>query len=186
MESETKAGVWHGDPRSLKMHPPVSSQDGAVAAVAEAVERMVAKALARGLPPLAILGGYGFVTGLLGGFRDADPWILSVGALVSMITMAAWALQAVQKVLEKPGRWSTLSPVGAYVPLLFAGYVMVTRLLGLVGVIETGGGEAVLISVGVIALGGLCLRAQWKLTELHLLAGEMAGVARTPMSPPRT
>jgi len=58
-------------------------------------------------------------------------------------------------------------------------------LLVLVGVIETRGGEAVLIPVGVIALGGLCLRAQWKLTDLHLLAGGMAGVARMPMSPPR-
>ena len=156
-----------------------------MAAVAEAVERMAATAIGRGLPPLAILGGYGLVRGVLGGFRAADPWILILGALLSVGTMVAWARRAVPRVLEQPRWWGLLSSSGAFVPLLFVGYVIVTRLLGLVGVTQTGGDEAVLISAVLIALGGLCLRAQWKLTELHLLAGEMAGVAQTPTSPPR-
>ncbi|MCH7891091.1 MAG: hypothetical protein IH921_06270, partial [Gemmatimonadetes bacterium] len=36
----------------------------------------------------------------------------------------------------------------------------------------------VALNVALLLLAAMCLRAQWKLTEVHLLAREMAGVGR--------
>ena len=60
--------------------------------------------------------------------------------------------------------------------IIFAGYVIVTRVLDLWQLGGTAGLGPVTVNVILILLAVMCLRAQWKLTEVHLLAREMAGV----------
>jgi len=62
------------------------------------------------------------------------------------------------------------------VPLLFAGYVIATRVLDLWRVGGSAGLGPVVVNVVLLVLAVMCLHAQWKLTEVHLLAREMAGV----------
>jgi hypothetical protein len=64
------------------------------------------------------------------------------------------------------------------VPLLFAGYVIVTRALHLIRLGGAAGLGPVAGNLGLLALAAMCMWAQWKLTEVHLLAREMAGVER--------
>ena len=102
-----------------------------------------------------------------------------IGAVLSMVAMVAYGLQAVSRVLEKPSRWGELIFAGSFVPLLFAGFVIVTRVLYLFRFGGTGGLGAVAGNVALMVLAAMCARAQWKLVEVHLLAREMAGVGRT-------
>ncbi len=146
--------------------------------VAKAVERMAAARIAVGLPPLAVLGLYGLVQSLRNGFRPSEPMVFLIGAVVSMVAMVAYGLQAVSRVLEKPSRWSGLVFAGSFLPILFAGYVIVTRLLFLFRLGGAAGLGPVVGNLGLLALAALCMRAQWKLIEVHLLAREMAGVER--------
>ena len=146
--------------------------------VAKAVERMAAAKIAVGLPPLAVLGLYGLVQSLRNGFRPSEPMVFLIGAVVSMVAMVAYGLQAVSRVLEKPSRWNGLVFAGSFLPILFAGYVIVTRLLFLFRLGGAAGLGPVVGNLGLLALAALSMRAQWKLIEVHLLAREMAGVER--------
>ena len=146
--------------------------------VAQAVERMAAAKIALALPPLVVLALYGLVQSARRGFQPSDHVLLMVGALLSIVAMIAYGMQAVSRVLERPSRWGGLVFAGSFVPLVFGGYVIVTRVLFLVRLGGTAGLASVLGNFGLIVLGVMCLRAQWKLTEVHLLAGEMAGVGR--------
>ncbi len=146
--------------------------------VAKAVERMAAARIAVGLPPLAVLGLYGLVQSLRNGFRPSEPMVFLIGAVLSMVAMVAYGLQAVSRVLEKPSRWSGLVFAGSFLPILFAGYVIVTRLLFLFRLGGAAGLGPVVGNLGLLALAALSMRAQWKLIEVHLLAREMAGVER--------
>ena len=146
--------------------------------VAQAVERMAAAKLAVGLPPLAILGLYGLVQSVRHGFQPSEYVVFLIGAVLSMVAMVAYGLQAVSRVLEKPSRWGGLIFAGSFVPLLFAGYVIATRVLYLFRFGGTGGLGAVAGNVALMVLALMCARAQWKLVEVHLLAREMAGVGR--------
>ena len=146
--------------------------------VAQAVERMAAAKLAVGLPPLAILGLYGLVQSVRHGFQPSEDVVFLIGAVLSMVAMVAYGLQAVSRVLEKPSRWGGLIFAGSFVPLLFAGYVIATRVLYLFRFGGTGGLGAVAGNVALMVLALMCARAQWKLVEVHLLAREMAGVGR--------
>ena len=78
--------------------------------------------------------------------------------------------------MDKPSRWGGLVFAGSFVPLVFGGYVVVTRVLFLIRVGGTEGLGPVLGSFGLMLLAAMSLRAQWKLIEVHLLAREMAGV----------
>ncbi len=146
--------------------------------VAKAVERMAAAQIAVGLPPLVVLALYGLVQSVRRGFQLSDHVLLMVGAVLSMVTMIAYGVQAVSRVLEKPSRWGGLIFAGSFVPLVFGGYVIVTRVLFLIRLGGTAGLGPVLGNFGLMVLAAMCLRAQWKLTEVHLLAKEMAGVGR--------
>ena len=146
--------------------------------MAKAVERMAAARIAVGLPPLAVLGLYGLVQSLRNGFQPSEPMVFLIGAVVSMVAMVAYGLQAVSRVLEKPSRWGGLVFAGSFVPILFAGYVIVTRLLFLFRLGGAAGLGPVVGNLGLLALAALSMRAQWKLIEVHLLAREMAGVER--------
>ena len=146
--------------------------------VAQAVERMAAAKIAVGLPPLVILGSYGLVQTVRQGLQPSEHVVFMIGAVLSMVAMVAYGLQAVSRVLEKPSRWSGLIFAGSFVPLIFAGYVIVTRVLYLFRFGGTGGLGPVAGNVLLMALAAMCVRAQWKLTEVHLLAREMAGVGR--------
>ena len=146
--------------------------------MAKAVERMAAARIAVGLPPLAVLGLYGLVQSLRNGFRPSEPMVFLIGAVLSMVAMVAYGLQAVSRVLEKPSRWSGLVFAGSFLPILFAGYVIVTRLLFLFRLGGAAGLGPVVGNLGLLALAALSMRAQWKLIEVHLLAREMAGVER--------
>ena len=63
-------------------------------------------------------------------------------------------------------------------PLLFAGYVILTQVLNLWRLGGTPGLGPVVVNVVVLVLAAMCVRAQWKLIEVHLLAREMAGLGR--------
>ena len=102
-----------------------------------------------------------------------------IGAVLSMVAMVAYGLQAVSRVLEKQSRWEGLVFAGGFVPLLFAGYVIVTRILYLVQLGGTAGLGPIVGNLGLLALAALCVRAQRKLNGVYLLASEMAGVGRT-------
>jgi hypothetical protein len=147
--------------------------------VAQAVERMAAAKIAMGLPPLAVLALYGLVQSFRHGFQPSEHVVFLMGALISMVAMVAYGLQAVSRILEKPSRWGGLVFAGGFVPLLFAGYVIVTRILYLVQLGGTAGLGPVAGNLGLLALAAWCISAQRKLNGVHLLAREMAGVGRT-------
>ena len=94
------------------------------------------------------------------------------------LQMIAYGLQAVSRVLEKPSRWGALIFAGSFVPMLFSGYVIVTRAFYLFRLGGSAGLGPIMGNLGLLVLAGMCARAQWKLTEVHLLAREMAGVGR--------
>ena len=146
--------------------------------VVKAVERMVAAKIAVGLPPLAVLGLYGLVQSFRDGFQPSEYMIFLIGAVLSMVAMIAYGMQAVSRVLEKPSRWGGLIFAGSFVPVLFAGYVIVTRVFYLTRLGGSVGLGPIIGNLGLLLLAAMCARAQWKLTEVHLLAREMAGVGR--------
>ena len=155
---------------------PEDGQAGSL--VAQAVERMAAAKIAVGLPPLAVLGLYGLVQSIRYGFQPSEHLVFLIGAVLSMVAMVAYGLQAVSRVLEKQSRWGSLIFAGSFVPLLFAGYVIVTRVLFLFRLGGTADLGPVAGNLGLLVLAAMCVRAQWKLIEVHLLAREMAGVER--------
>ena len=155
---------------------PEPGQGGAL--VAQAVERMAAAKIAVGLPPLGVLAVYGLVQSVRSGFQLTDHIVLMIGAVVSMAAMVAYGLQAVSNVLEKPNRRGGLIFAGSLVPILFGGYVIVSRIFILLQIGAERGLGPVLGNLGLMLLAVMFLRAQWKLMEVHLLAREMAGVAR--------
>ena len=81
--------------------------------------------IAVGLPPLVVLGLYGLVQSIRQGFQLSEHSVFMIGAVLSMVAMVAYGMQAVSSVLEKPSRWGRLIFAGSFVPLLFAGYVVV-------------------------------------------------------------
>jgi len=139
---------------------------------------MAAAKIAVGLPPLGVLGLYGLVQSIRYGFQPSEHLVFLIGAVLSMVAMVAYGLQAVSRVLEKRSRWGGLVFAGSFVPLLFAGYVIVTRVLFLLRLGGTAGLGPVVGNLGLLVLAAMCMRAQWKLSEVHLLAREMAGVER--------
>ena len=149
----------------------------AASLVAQAVERMAAAKIAVGLPPLVVLGLYGLVQSLRYGLRAPEHLIIMIGAVFSIATMIAYGMQAVSRVLDKPSRWGGLIFAGSFVPFLFAGYIIVTRIFYLYRFGSAAGQGPIIGNVGLLVLAAMCLRAQWKLIEVHLLAREMAGVA---------
>ncbi len=152
-------------------------EDGEVGPlVAQAVERMAAAKIAVGLPPLAVLGLYGLVQSLRYGLQPVEHVVMAVGAALSMAAMVFYGMQAVSMVLERTSPWDGLVFAGSLVPVLFAGYVILTRVLDLWQLGGTAGLGPVAVNVIIILLAVMCLGAQWKLTEVHLLAREMAGV----------
>ena len=157
--------------------------DYPVSHVAQAVERMAVAKIAAGLPPLAVLGLYGLVQSVRQGLQASEPVVFMVGAMLSMVAMVTYGLQAVSRVLEKPTRWRGLIFAGSFVPLLFAAYVILTWVLYLFRFGGTGGLWPVTGNLVLLVLAAMCVRAQWKLIEVHLLAREMAGVGRMGLEP---
>ncbi len=155
---------------------PEDGQTGSL--VAQAVERMAAAKIAVGLPPLAVLGIYGLVQSVRYGFQAFEHVVFLIGAVFSMVAMVAYGVQAVSRVLEKPNRWGGLIFAGSFVPLVFAGYVIGTRVLFLFQIGGASGLGPVVGNLGLLILAVISMRAQWKLIEVHLLAREMAGVER--------
>lgn len=153
---------------------PENRQSGPL--VAQAVERMAAAKIAVGIPPLALLGLYGLVQWVRNGLQPSEPVVLFIGALLSMAAMVAYGLQAVSRVLEKTSRWSDLILAGGLVPIMFAGYVIVTRALNLLPTGGTTGLGPIVVDLVLLVLAAMCGRAQWRLIEVHRLAREMAGV----------
>lgn len=137
---------------------------------------MAAAKIAVGLRPLGVLGLFGLVQFLRHGFRADQHLVMMIGALLSMLAMIGYGLQAVSTVLQKTSRWDALIVAGSFVPLIFAGYVMVTRgrELGQLG--AASGLGPVVANLFLMVLAVMCARAQWKLIEVHRLAREMAGV----------
>ena len=137
---------------------------------------MAAAKIAIGLRPLAVLGLFGLVQFLLNGLRLGEHLVLMIGALLSMVAMVGYGLQAVSAVLEKTSRWDTMVVVGSCVPLIFAGFVIVTSVRDLIRLGASAGLGPVAANLLLLVLAAMCLRAQWKLIEVHRLAREMAGI----------
>ncbi len=145
--------------------------------VARAVQRLAAARIGRALPPLVLLAVYGLVQSIRLGFTSSDHLVVLLGALASAGSMVVYGAEAVKRVMETRNPLAGLSYLGSFVPYLFGGYLVVTRGLQLVrtpGQLDTGGR---LVAVALMLVGVLCIRAQWKLTEVHLLAREMTGLA---------
>ncbi len=153
---------------------PESGQAGPL--VAQAVERMAAAKIAVGLRPLAVLGLFGLVQFLRNGLQADEHLVLMIGAVLSMVAMVGYGLQAVSTVLEKTSRWDSVVFAGSFVPLVFAGFVIVTSIRDLTRVGAESGLGPVVANLFLLVLALMCLRAQWKLIEVHRLAREMAGV----------
>ena len=144
--------------------------------VAAAVERLTVARIGRALPPLAVLAAYGLIQSMRFGLGSADYLLVFVGALVSAGSMLAYGTEAVQRVMDKRSPWADLISVGSFVPYLFGGYLIVTRGQQLVQTAGELGAGGLAATLALILLAVLCIRAQWKLTEVHLLAREMAGL----------
>ena len=144
--------------------------------MAQAVERMVAAKIAIGLRPLAVLGLLGLVQFLRNGLQPDEHVVLMVGAVLSMVAMVGYGLQAVSMVLEKPSRWDAVVVAGSFVPLIFAGFVIMTSIRDLTRLGAESGLGPIVADIFLLVLAAMCLRAQWKLIEVHRLAREMAGV----------
>ncbi len=152
------------------------SQAGAE--VVRAVERLAAARIGRALPSLALLAVYGLVQSVRLGFGSADYMIVFLGALLSAAATVAYGTQAVKRVMETRSPWSGLIDVGSFVPYLFGGYVVVTRGLQLVRSPSQLSGGGLVVALALMLVAVVCIRAHWKLTEVHLLAREMAGLAK--------
>ena len=137
---------------------------------------MAAAKIAIGLRPLAVLGLFGLVQFLLNGLRLGEHLGLMIGALLSMVAMVGYGLQAVSAVLEKTSRWDTMIVAGSLVPLIFAGFVILTSVRNLIRLGASAGLGPVAANLLLLVLAAMCLRAQWKLIEVHRLAREMAGI----------
>lgn len=144
--------------------------------MAQAVERMVAAKLGVGLPPLALLGLYGLVQWVRNGLQPSESVVMLTGAVLSMVAMVAYGLLAVSMILEKSSRWDGLASAGGFVPFLFTGYVIVTRILYVLPTSEPTGLGPIAVNLILLVLAAMCGWAQWKLIEVHLLAREMVGV----------
>lgn len=160
------------------MPNPVPEDGQAGPIVAKAVERLAAARIAVGLRPLAVLGLYGLVQSVRHGLQPPDHVVLLIGAVLSMAAMVAYGIHAVSRVQEKMSRLGGLFFAGSFVPTLFAGYVIVTGILHLFQLGGERGLAPAVIDLGLMVLAAMCLRAQWKLTEVHMLAREMAGLSR--------
>ena len=110
------------------------------------------------------------------GLQPVEYVVIAVGAVLSMAAMVFYGMQAVSTVLQKTSPWDGLVFAGSFVPLLFAGYVITTRVLDLWRVGGSAGLGPVVVNVVLLVLAVMCLRAQWKLSEVHLLARELAEV----------
>jgi hypothetical protein len=161
---------------------PVGPPSGA-ATVARVVQQLTAKHVGRGLIPLGFLAALGVVQGALRGFRGTVAVIVFFGALASAAIMLAYGVQAVRRVLGRPpGAWAPLFWVASFVPYGYGVYV--AFWLGFRRFSTTGFSMPaweLISSTAFVILGLLCVRAQWKLSEVHLLAQEMTGL-ETPGS----
>ena len=137
---------------------------------------MAAAKIAVGLPPLALLAIYGLVQTARYGLQPVEHVVMVIGAVLSMVAMIAYGLQAVSRVSQKPSQWSGLVFAGSFVPILFAAYVVVTRILHLWLPGSSPGLGPLFGDLGLMVLAAMSARAQWQLTQVHLLAREMAGV----------
>lgn len=158
-----------GDPEEVRTPPPQIT-------VARAVQRLAARSVRRAAVPL---GGL-FLAGVISAARSGvsrPSMILVLGALASGMVMLAYGVQAVRRVLGRPpGAWGPLFWVASWIPYLYGMYVMFG--VGLRRLASPGLELALpgmFVALGYSVLGALMLRAQWKLSEVHLLAQEMTG-----------
>jgi hypothetical protein len=169
---------------SLDGHPGSAGRSGA-ATVARAIQRLTARHVGRGFVPLGLLAVLGVTHGLLRGFRGAVAVIVFFGALASAAIMLAYGVQSVRRVLGRPpGAWAPLFWVASFVPYAYGIYV--AFWLGFRRFSMTGFSMPtweLVSSSAFVVLGLLCVRAQWKLSEVHLLAQEMSGLAGSQSGP---
>ena len=159
------------------MENSASDLSPAGAEVARAVERLAAARIGRALPALALLAVYGLVQSIRLGFGSADYLVVFLGALLSGGAMVAYGAEAVRQVMETKSPWAGPIHMASFVPYLFGGYLVITRGVQLVRSSGQMDGGRLVVTVALILVAVLCIRAHWKLAEVHLLAREMAGLA---------
>ncbi len=146
--------------------------------VARAVERLAAARIGRALPSLALLAVYGLVQSVRFGFGSADYLVVFLGALLSAASMVAYGTEAVNRVIGTKRPWSGLIHRGSLVPYLFGGYLFVTRALQLMRPSDRLNLGDLVVTLALMLVAVFCIRSHWKLTEVHLLAREMSGLAK--------
>jgi len=145
------------------------------ATVARAVQRMAAGGVKRAALPLAGLLVLGAVQLFREGLRGPGGPLL-FGGVSSALVMLAYGVQTVRRVLGRgAGAWAPLFWVASWIPYVYG--LWVAFFLGLRPLAGSGFGGGVIATVIAVLLtvfGALLVRAQWKLSEIHLLAQEMA------------
>jgi len=162
--------------RSFLMDNEAPDMSSGVVEVAQAVERLAAVRIGRGLPFLAVIAVYGLTQTVRLGVDSGDYLVVLVGALLSAGCMVAYGAEAVRRVVDKVNPWSGAIYAGSFIPYLFGGYLIVTRALQLLRSSGQMSGGALLATLLLISAAAFSVRAQWKLTEVHLLAREMSGL----------
>ncbi len=144
--------------------------------VARAVQRLAGRAVRRAALPLGGLLVAGVVQGVGSGFSGARLLLMG-GALASGLVMLIYGVQSVRRVLGRPaGAWGPIFWVGSWIPYLYGMYVLFG--VGLRPFISPGvdASSGDLLAAPLYAiLGGMVIRAQWKLSEVHSLSQEMTG-----------
>jgi len=142
--------------------------------VAWAVQRMAASGVRRAILPLGGLIAVGAVQIVRSGL-EGPGGILLLGGLSSGLVMLAYGVQSVRRVLGRPaGAWGPLFWVASWIPYMYGLYALF--LVGLRPFAVSGLAHPPLVIILALLnmlFGALLIRAQWKLSEIHLLAKEM-------------
>ena len=136
---------------------------------------MAASGIKRAALPLSAL----VVLGAVELFRigvDGPGGPLLFGGVSSALVMLAYGVQSVRRVLGRgAGAWGPLFWVASWIPYVYGLWALF--FLGLRPLARSAFGNGVVptvIALLFVVFGALLVRAQWKLSEIHLLSQEMA------------
>ena len=142
-------------------------------AVGTAVQRTAAATLGRAFMPLMALGLTGLIQGLRGRLFATEVVALVLGSVLTAAAMLAYGQLAVHKAFGRPkSAWMGIASMSGLLPYLFGVYVVVGF-----GLLPLNGGLGIgrlMATVFFVAMGGWCLRSQWRLTDLHMFVRSLS------------
>ena len=147
---------------------PEPRQTSPRAAVADAIQNLMAARLGRGFVPLALL----FAWGLVGLLQGSNRLWIAGGAVASAIAMLAYGLRIVQKAIGRPPKaWMRVAILGSVVPPAYG--LCVLGWDGLRALSRASGAWSVLSAILHFGLGVWVLRSWMKVVEIERLAQVM-------------